>query len=169
MAKKSTSLAPPSLVAEMSDETEMVSVSKDELELYKVTAQAYDDLVKLLPALKPQNILKFKSVPDADKAQAMSAWLLESTILLLRGELEHSPPETRNRMTVAVDFADERWNLTLARGDFEHAVEAQRNQARTERDHWRDRFFEVCPLQLPPTDEATDGNDATDPQRTQEG
>jgi hypothetical protein len=85
-------------------------------------------------ALNDATMVRFKSMPDHEAARRAAAWMLGCAARLLRAEVEHAPPELRNRMTVCMSWDDERWNLTLARGDYEHAMEAQRDAARAERD-----------------------------------
>ena len=144
-------------------------MTDDELSLLQVKAAMYDKLLAILPMGKPENLLKFKSFPEDEKVQAAVSWMLTGTIHVLRQELELAPPGRRNRMTMTVEWPDELWTLTLKRGDFEHAVEKQRDQARAELEVLRARILELDPTyQLPTTDEVNHGNDSTDSPSTQE-
>jgi hypothetical protein len=73
---------------------------------------------------------RWKSLPERPAVQDMATWVVEQATLLLRNELQHGPPDKRNRMTVAISWADEDWNLTLSIGKYEHAVEKARDEAR---------------------------------------
>ena len=73
---------------------------------------------------------RWKSLPERLSVQDMATWAVEQATLLLREELQHGPPDKRNRMTVSISWADEDWNLTLAIGNYEHAVEKARDEAR---------------------------------------
>ena len=79
---------------------------------------------------------KLKAVPDHPKMQHMAHSLIGNVVMMLRQEIEHSPPDKRNRMTLALFWEDEEWNLTLAKGKYESLMEQQRDEARAERDHW---------------------------------
>lgn len=95
-----------------------------------------EELVKvaaLLHAFEPQHAHttpRWKSLPERPAVQATATWAVEKTVQLLREELQHGPPDKRNRMTVSISWADEDWNLTLSIGNYEHAVEKARDEAR---------------------------------------
>ena len=120
----------------------------------RVKATGYDTMMSLFSPNIPQpenpNIT-FKSLPNIKQVKDMAIWVMESTAKLFRQEVEHAPPELRNRFTLKLFFGEESWNLTLSRGDYEHAVETQRNQARRERDMWMNRFYEAHPNVTRPT------------------
>lgn len=99
--------------------------------------------------------LKLKSVPDHPKMQEMAQSLLGSAVQMLRMEIEHSPPDKRNRLTVTVFWNDEKWNLTLGKGDYESVMEAQRDEARADAAYW----MQQGPVeQIPNNDHEQDGN-----------
>ena len=55
-------------------------------------------------------------------------------------------PETRNRISIAIESPDGAFNLTFARGDYANAVEDQRNEARAERDALRETVKQLTAL-----------------------
>lgn len=78
----------------------------------------------------------------SSESQKVAGWAIATCARVMRGELDAHPEGTRNRLTIGVVWDDERWSLTLARGDYEHAMEAQRDEARRERDEERARANE---------------------------
>lgn len=97
--------------------------------LLSLTAAAGADTTKLAAT--------FKSLPNDPRAHQFAGFVLESCIRLLATELAEQAPETRNRMSVAIEFPDGEWTLTFARGQYHNAMEDQRNEARAERDALR--------------------------------
>jgi len=93
-----------------------------------VTALAELMRVVHIPHESENPEVRLQALPE--RAQAMGQWLMEGCAKMMRAEMEHAPPDKRNRMTARIVFGDDLYTLTLARGDFDHAIEKQRDQAR---------------------------------------
>lgn len=138
------------------DSQELLELLDAEERLTKVETFAHT-IAPMPGPVKASNGPKLKSVPDHPKMQHMAHSLIGNVVMLLRQEIEHSPPDKRNRMTLALFWEDEEWNLTLAKGKYESLMEEQRDQARADRDHWMKQA--LGPVD-PPTnnDHEQDGN-----------
>lgn len=123
------------------------------LEELKERSREYDKLLALIESLKEPTDLEavgpsqinWASVPKIDRVQRMCTATVMVAINVLRTEIEFSPPDKRNRFTVSLFYGEESWNLTLARGDYSHAMEKQRDLARKERDFWMTKYYEEHP------------------------
>lgn len=79
----------------------------------------------------------FKSLPKDNTVHHYVGFILDSCIRLLAVELAAQAPETRNRLSLAIESPDGEYNLTFSRGQYNNAMEDQRNEARAERDALR--------------------------------
>lgn len=82
----------------------------------------------------------FKSLTKDARVHQFAGYVLDSCIRLLFEELAAQAPETRNRLSLAIDSPDGEFNLTFARGQYNNAMEDQRNEARAERDALRQQI-----------------------------
>lgn len=101
---------------------------------------ALNALAHVLSQLHPEgtHAIKWRCAPDDEAPQQAITWAVESAARVMREELEHHPAHTRNRLTVSFHFGDDDpWNLTMSRGDYEHAMEKQRDEAREEAERLR--------------------------------
>lgn len=79
---------------------------------------------------EPQPHIVWKHAAEHPRGAEAVTWAVESAGYAMRREIAAQPPEKRNRLTVTMLFGEDKWNLTLSRGDYEHAMEQQRDEAR---------------------------------------
>ena len=81
---------------------------------------------------------RLKSVPNDDTVHRFAAYILDTCIRLMAKELAAQVPEKRNRLTLSIESPEGEYNLTFARGQYNNAMENQRDEARAERDALRE-------------------------------
>ena len=97
------------------DSQELLELLDAEERLTKVETFAHT-IAPMPGPVKASNGPKLKSVPDHPKMQHMAHSLIGNVVMLLRQEIEHSPPDKRNRMTLALFWEDEEHWMKQALG-----------------------------------------------------
>ena len=118
------------VVATIAPLRERAEKAEKERDALGETLTKLEEFLQPFKATNAHTTPRWKSLPERLSVQDMATWAVEQATLLLRNELQHGPPDKRNRMTVSISWADEDWNLTLAIGNYEHAVEKARDEAR---------------------------------------
>lgn len=96
-----------------------------------------EEMAKALALLSPDHGAvgpKLASAGPTRAGQDAAAWIVATAVRCMFAEIQLGPPEKRNRLSIGVSMELERWTLTLAKGEYESAMEVQRDAARRERD-----------------------------------